>query len=109
MSVCKLGFFSKKKVIKKQNLNENLNLLASNLKNNLLRRLFYAYIQQELQLITNCKLSKKVKKKRKKLLIKCNLRQHWAKPLSLQINNKKGPVEEPEKKSLSESLNAICL
>lgn len=53
MYLSKLGFFrEKKEIIAKQNLAENLNRLAANLKNNLLRRMLCAYLQQELYALT---------------------------------------------------------
>ena len=99
MSVCKLGFFSKEKTVKCQNMETHLNLLAANLKNNTLRRMLCAYIQQELYSLTTRNLSNKAKTSQKRLLtrLKLKIRKRRAKK-HLIVKNTAKPAPFPGRK-----------
>jgi hypothetical protein len=100
MSVCKFGFFSKEKSLKCQNMEAHLNLLAANLKNNTLRRMLCAYIQQELFSLTTRNLSNEAKVKKKRLTrVKFNVRKRRAKK-RLIVQNKLKLAPFPGQKKL---------
>lgn len=102
MSVCRFGFFSKEKTLKCQNMEAHLHLLAANLKNNTLRRMLCAYIQQELFLLTKHNLSIDANVKQQKRLLKrlkFNIRKRRAKQrLNVQKKLKLAPL--PGRKKL---------
>lgn len=98
MSVCNLGFFSKEKILKKQNLETNLNFLAVNLKNNILRSMAYASILQGLKTLTNHNLSQEAIKRQKRSLarMKLKLRKRRA-TKRLELHNRSNLAPFPKR------------
>lgn len=69
MYLSNLKFFKdSNEAVQQQNILANMNLMAANLKNNTLRRMLYAYLQQELERLARNKKSNEDKAKKQKRL-----------------------------------------
>jgi hypothetical protein len=92
MYLSNLGFFKEKAELKEKNRLNNLNLLTAKLKNNTLRRMLCAYLQQELQALVNCNISREAKAKQKRLLVRLKLRANRRRSkerITLRLNHTK--------------------
>lgn len=107
MYLGKLGFFKEKQAIEKQNLKNHFDQVASNLKNNNLKKVLLARLQQELYFLTlyaTPKIKMAAKKKRLLCKLKYSMRKRRAK--SRAIINRRHTVDSMKKISITSAASS---
>ena len=107
MYLGKLGFFKEKQAIEKHNLKNHLEQVTSNLKNNNLKRVLLARLQQELYLLTLYAAPKiKMAAKKKRLLCKLKYSMKKRRAKKRAILSHRHPINTMKKIPVSSAVSS---